>query len=183
MSLERTFWQNWRWEDGPRNGQVNGVSFNAESTETWEELQAAEDKAKGKQQPRRHRNNKRRAQKKLVAKAKTQQLKAELMHHQSSLLLMHVVSISSRCLHTSSPLSVSQSPSRAHSLTQLSETANSLPGLCISLTLFAHILNVVCTQSSSPLSAHQSPSTLPLAASRSQPVPLSLFPERFLPAS
>ena len=78
MSLERTFWQNWRWEDGPRNGQVNGVSFNAESTETWEELQAAEDKAKGKQQPRRHRNNKRRAQKKLVAKAKTQQLKAEL---------------------------------------------------------------------------------------------------------
>ena len=92
-------------------------------------------------------------------------------YSQSSLLLMHVVSISSRCLHTSSPLSVSQSPSRAHSLTQLSETANSLPGLCISLTLFAHTLNVVCTQSSSPLSAHQSPSTLPLAASRSQPVP------------
>ena len=57
---------------------VNGVSFNAESTETWEELQAAEDKVKGKQQPRRHRNNKRRAQKKLVAKAKIQQLKAEL---------------------------------------------------------------------------------------------------------
>ena len=104
-------------------------------------------------------------------------------YSQSSLLLMHVVSISSRCLHTSSPLSLSQSPSRAHSLTQLSETANSLPGLCIFLTLFAHILNVVCTQTSSPLSAHQSPSTLPLAASRSQHVPLSLFPYRFLPAS
>ena len=78
MSLERTFWQNWRWKDGPRNGQVNGVSFNAESTETWEELQVAEDKTKAKQQPRRHRNNKRRAQKKLAAAAKTQQLRAEL---------------------------------------------------------------------------------------------------------
>ena len=47
MSLERTFWQNCWWKGGPRNGQVNGVSFNAESTETWEELQAAEDKLKG----------------------------------------------------------------------------------------------------------------------------------------
>ena len=56
-----------------------------------------------------------------------------------------------RCLHTlpfarilsTLSVSVSQSPSCAHSLTQLSETANSLAGLCISLTLFAHILNVV----------------------------------------
>ena len=78
MSLERTFWQNYWWEDGPRNGQVNGVSFNRESTETWEELQAAEDKTKGKQQPRRHRNNKRRARKKLSAEMKIQQLKIEL---------------------------------------------------------------------------------------------------------
>ena len=94
-----------------------------------------------------------------------------------------------RCLHILplfahilSTLSVSVAVTRPLTDTAL-ETANSLPGLCISLTLFAHILNVVCTQSSSPLSAHQSPSTLPLAASRSQPVPLSLFPERFLPAS
>ena len=78
MSMERTFWQNCWWEDGPRNGQVNGVSFNRESTETWEELQAAEDKMKQKQQPRRHRNNKRRERKKLSAEVKIQQLKTEL---------------------------------------------------------------------------------------------------------
>ena len=54
------------------------MSFNRESTDTWEELQAAEDKMKQKQQPRRHRNNKRRACKKLSAETKIQQLKTEL---------------------------------------------------------------------------------------------------------
>ena len=48
MSIERTFWQNYCWEDGPRNGQVNGVFFNREPTETWEKLQVAENKMKQK---------------------------------------------------------------------------------------------------------------------------------------
>ena len=78
MSMERTFWQNWNWEDGPRNGQVNGACFNTESTETWEELQATEDELKKKQQPRRNRNNKRREQKKLSAKVQIQRLKTEI---------------------------------------------------------------------------------------------------------
>ena len=78
MSMERTFWQNDEWKDGPRNGRINGVSFNEESTGTWQELQAAEDKMKQKQQPRRCRNNKRRAVKRLAAEAKLEQLKVEL---------------------------------------------------------------------------------------------------------
>ena len=100
-----------------------------------------------------------------------------------------IIASYARCLHilplfahTLSTLSVSVAVTRPLIDTAL-ETANSLPGLCISLTLFAHTLNVVCRQSSSQLSAHQSPSTLPLAASRFQPVPPSLFPGRFLPAS
>ena len=76
--MERTLWHNWNLEDGPRNGQVNGVFFNKESTETWEELQAAENELKQKQQPRRNRNNKRREQKKLSTEVKIQRLKTEL---------------------------------------------------------------------------------------------------------
>ena len=64
MTAERKFWGNDEWEEGPRNGQVNGVCYNKDSTATWEEVQAAERLAK--QQPRRSRNNNRRKSKKLA---------------------------------------------------------------------------------------------------------------------
>ena len=75
MTAERKFWGNDDWEEGPRNGQVNGVCDNKDSTATWEEVQAAERLAK--QQPRRSRNNNRRKSKKLAKDLEIQRSKSE----------------------------------------------------------------------------------------------------------
>ena len=42
MSMERTFWQNDEWEAGPRNGRVNGVSFNGSNSQDATETTSGE---------------------------------------------------------------------------------------------------------------------------------------------
>ena len=86
--------------------------------------------------------------------------------------------VSSRCLHTSPPLAASsQSPST------LSRAFSACTSRSTSLSLSAHFLNVFCMfppdvytypLPSQPLNRCQ---PLPLSSSRSQPVPLRLFPE------
>ena len=90
MTAERNFWGNDDWEEGPRNGQVNGVCYNKDLTATWEEVQAAERLAK--QQPRRSRNNNRRIpkSKKLAKDLEIQRSKSEFESWRTLVLLTSV---------------------------------------------------------------------------------------------